>query len=253
MNNPHSRTSNMNLIQGTWFNDELEYTFNETKVSFQFIISGNTYKGDFAIKCNKISLEYNRVGFEHILKWEAFIESVNENELVLIDISNQTGIKEVFIRKTEKTAFEGQTIEENEIRFIKELFLVILLAGLIIFSTITIIVGTFFEYTFSRKILLFITSDSISLEDKILQGGGVFATLGVLIMLVLNQIGSKTKSEILKKALDSKRSTQIYILIGMLLFAVVFWKVSTILLIGFAIVFVLVMMGVFINNRKMKL
>lgn len=172
------------------------------------------------------------------------------NEIAKVDASNEIDTKEVFKRKSEsKHIIEEQTVEEKEIRFIKEFFVVILAIGLITFSTITIIIGTFFESNFFRRVLLFFSSDKISLEDKIQNSGFGISMIAIMLMLFLNNIGSKTKIETLKKILDSKRSTQIYILIGLLLFAVVFWKASTILVIGFALVFVLVMLGISINNR----
>lgn len=151
----------------------------------------------------------------------------------------------------EKINNSKHTVEEKEIILIKDAFKVLLVSVLIVFLTITVIVGTFLENTFFRKILTFFSSDDvISIEDKIQNSGLAISIIIVLLMLVLNQIGSKTRTEILKKTLDTKRSIQIYILIGLLLFTVVFLKVSIMLLLGFAIVFVLVMIGVFINNRK---
>lgn len=151
----------------------------------------------------------------------------------------------------EKINDSKQTVEEKEVSFIKELFVVILAIGLIVFLTITVIVGTFLENTFFRKILTFFSSDDvISIEDKIRGSGFGFSCIVVLLILILNQIGSKTKTEILKKTFDSRKSIQIYILIGFLLFAVVFWEATAMLLIGFA--FILAILGISILLGKIK-
>lgn len=166
------------------------------------------------------------------------------------DVNNEIQISKVEqIQETEKTAVKAQTVEQTEIKFIKELFLAILICGLILFSSITVIVGTFFENTFFRNILTFFSSDKISIEDKIQDSGFAISAIVLILLFSLSYIGTKAKSEILKKKLNSKKSIQIYILMVLVLFAVVFWQVSAMLIIGSIVVFALLMIGVFINNR----
>ena len=151
----------------------------------------------------------------------------------------------------EKINESKHTVEEKEIILIKDVFKVLLVSVLIVFLTITVIVGTFLENTFFRKILTFFSSDDvISIEDKIQGSGFGFSCFVVMLILILNQIGSKTKTEILKKTFDSRKSIQIYILIGFLLFAVVFWEATAMLLIGFA--FILAILGISILLGKIK-
>ncbi|AND64493.1 hypothetical protein AX766_08745 [Flavobacterium covae] len=101
-------STNFNLIQGTWYNDELEYKFNQFNVSFQFR-NGNDYKGNFTIINNTIYLDYKRFENGKNLKWYATIEKINENELVLIDNSNQIGRKEIF-----KSKINNNNISEDK-------------------------------------------------------------------------------------------------------------------------------------------
>ena len=252
-NNPILTYSNKSLIQGTWFSDELEYTFSESKVSFQFKDRG-AYKGSFIISNNIISLEYTRVSFEVVLNWQAKIESINENELVLIDNSNEIGKREFFKKKIEsKQTAEEQTVEQTEIKFIKEIFLTILIYGLILFSSITVIVGTFFKNTFFRKILTWYISDEVSIEDKIFQGGFTITIIVLFFMLSLNHLGSSTKSEILIKSINSRKATHLHILIAFLLFAVVFWHFSVMLLTVLLAVLVLVFFRFIILKIKAKI
>ncbi|WP_428224532.1 hypothetical protein [Flavobacterium sp.] len=113
--NSNLTSSNIYLIQGTWYNDELEYTFNQSNVSFQFK-NGNHYKGNFTIVNNTIYLEYKRFSSEKSLQWHATIENINENELVLIDNSNQVGRKEIFKSKKNSSVFsENKTSNNNDI------------------------------------------------------------------------------------------------------------------------------------------
>lgn len=139
--------------------------------------------------------------------------------------------------------------EVSEIDFIKELLLAITASASILFLTLIVIIGTFFENNFCRQILTWFTENSNSTESDIQNGGFALSIAIVVLLLVISHLGSNTKSEILKKTLDSKKSKQIYILIIVALLAVVFWKVASMLIIGFIVVFALLLIGIFINNR----
>jgi hypothetical protein len=156
-------------------------------------------------------------------------------------------------KEIEEIAIEVKTIEQTEIKFIKVLFLTILIYGLILFSSITVIVGTFFKNTIFRKILLFLDSNSISYEDKIMSGAFTISVIVLILMFFLSNIGSNTKSEVLKKAINSPRATHIHILIVVLLFGGVFWQASAMILIGISIISSIVLVILVISKMKEKI
>lgn len=139
--------------------------------------------------------------------------------------------------------------ELSEIDFIKELFLSIIVSVSIVFLTFVVFIGTFFENNFCREILVWFGAKENSIESNIQNSGFALLVVLVILLLVISNLGSKTKSEVLKKILNSKLSKQLYILIAVILLAVVFWKVASLVIIGFIVVFALLMLGVFINNR----
>jgi polyferredoxin len=139
--------------------------------------------------------------------------------------------------------------EVSEIDFIKELFLSIVVSVTIVFLTFVVFIGTFFENNFCREILVWFGAKENSIESNIQNSGFALLVVLVILLLVISNLGSKTKSEVLKKILNSKLSKQLYILIAVVLLAVVFWKVASLVIIGFIVVFALLMIGVFINNR----
>ena len=89
--------------------------------------------------------------------------------------------------------------EVSEIDFIKELLIAITVSALILFLTLIVIIGTFFENNFCRQILTWFTENSNSTESDIQNGGFAISIAIVVLILVISHLGSNTKSEILKK------------------------------------------------------
>lgn len=139
--------------------------------------------------------------------------------------------------------------EVSEIDFIKELLLSFIVSVSIVFLTIIIIIGTFFENNFCRETLVWFSAKENSIENTIQNNGFALLVVVVILLLIISNLGSNTKSQVLKKILNSKISKQLYILIAVVLSAVVFWKVASMLIIGSVVVFTLLMIGIFINNR----
>ncbi|SNB22510.1 membrane hypothetical protein [Flavobacterium psychrophilum] len=168
-------------------------------------------------------------------------DASKENKIVVLEQS----------QKIEKTEDIEKTVEEKEIDFIKELFLVIIICGLIVFLSITVIVGTFFRNNFFREALILFTSDEVSIEDRITGGGFNISIIVVILMLFLMVKGNEIK--ILKKLVDTGILDTIYVLIGIVLFGVVFWKFSVMLISVLAIVLVVVFLRFVILKIRDKI
>lgn len=127
------RTNNKKYLKGTWCNYELEYTFDDKSVSFQFLNSKDTYSGFYNLSYNNLKLTYKRYDTEPYLKWEAVIERLDNEKLVLIDISNEIGRREVFTKKVEikSEISKNYTKSENSLSVVSFVLIILFVFSLI--------------------------------------------------------------------------------------------------------------------------
>jgi dipeptide/tripeptide permease len=86
-----------------------------------------------------------------------------------------------------------------------------------------------------------------------MSGAFTISVIVLILMFFLSNIASNTKSEILKKAINSPRATHIHILIVVLLFGGVFWQASAMILIGISIISSIVLVILVISKMKEKI
>lgn len=143
---------NKKLLKGSWYNNEIEYHFEDKAVSFRFLKSKDNYKGFYNLNYNNVKLTYRRNQDETFLTWEAVIEKLDNENLVFIDISNEIGRREFFLRKLEvnnEIVIHYSKIENNlsVLAFISILlFVIVILTDKWIFgdSTFELIIGSVF-------------------------------------------------------------------------------------------------------------
>lgn len=96
-----------NLLIGTWQSDDIDYIF-EQNFSLTIIWKKKNVKsrGFFKLSANTISFQY---GISQKLSWSGKIQKINCTNLEIVDVSNEIGKVDFFIKKKNPTALKTNT------------------------------------------------------------------------------------------------------------------------------------------------